>query len=148
MKRKLLFAGAAVLASAAALTAVLGASAQEGPPPAPSAGSSIASGLPTTGGTIGPDGALYVAIAGSGGDTVITFPPDIAEAYGADQGYFGFSGNISRVDPGTGEVTVYAPGLPSGALEPDGEGTGASDVTFLNGTAYALITGGLNYVGG
>jgi hypothetical protein len=71
----------------------------------------IASGLQgTIGGAIGPDGALYV--------------PE------------GALGRISRVDPATGAVSVFADGLPVQVF-PLG---GVMDVAFVGGTAYALVT--------
>ncbi len=63
----------------------------------------------TTGGTIGPDGALYVTEA-----TV---------------------GEVTRIDPETGETSTYASGLPPAVL---GHG-GAIDVAFIGHTAYALV---------
>lgn len=67
------------------------------------------------GSAIGPDGALYV-----------TAP---------------LTGSILCVDPQTGDVTLFASGLP--ARNPDFFfiGAGVVDVTFLGGTAYALVTG-------
>ncbi|PRY68320.1 hypothetical protein B0I08_10422 [Glaciihabitans tibetensis] len=71
----------------------------------------IASGFEgTSGATIGPDGALYVAE--------------------------GVTGEISRVDTTTGETSVFASGLPP-ALFPVG---GVIDVAFVGDTAYALVT--------
>jgi hypothetical protein len=134
-----------LIAGVAGIPAVI-ATAQGGPPP-PSSGTVLASGLSSTGGAVGPDGAFYVAQAGTGGPTEIIFPDDIAELFGADKGYFGFTGGVARVDPATGDVTTMT-GLPSGALEPGGEGSGAADVAFMGDTMYVLITGGLNYVGG
>lgn len=64
----------------------------------------------TQGSTIGPDGALYLTE--------------------------GALGRISRVAPGTGEVTTFASGLPPSVI---GTG-GAFDVAFLGETAYALVT--------
>jgi hypothetical protein len=116
--------------------------------PGPSAGELLASGLSTTGATIGPDGALYIAQPGTGGDIAITLPADLAEEFGTDTGYFGFTGSVARVDPETGEVTTAASGLPSGALEHGGEGAGATDVAFIGDTMYVLMAGGHNYVGG
>lgn len=81
--------------------------------------------LGSVGSTIGPDGALYV--------------PESAV------------GRIARVDLATGAVTVFAEGLPA-TLPWVGFG-GATDVAFLDGTAYALVTmvgpdvGGANVVG-
>jgi hypothetical protein len=63
-----------------------------------------------SGSTIGPGGALYVTE--------------------------GATGRILRVDPQTGQVTVFASGLPPSLI---GIG-GAIDVAFLGSTAYALVT--------
>jgi hypothetical protein len=73
----------------------------------------LASGLEGStgmGSTIGPGGALYVTE--------------------------GAVGRISRIDPKTGEVTVFASGLPQ-AVIPLG---GVTDVAFIGRTAYALVT--------
>src|SRR5579864_2134502 len=64
------------------------------------------------GSAIGPDGALYVAQ--------------------------GTLGEISRVDPQTGQVTTFASGLPK-QLSAVGLG-GAMDVAFVDKTAYVLVT--------
>lgn len=63
-----------------------------------------------SGSTVGPDGALYVTE--------------------------GATGTISRVDPRTGERTMFATGLPPAII---GIG-GAIDVVFLDGAAYVLVT--------
>lgn len=63
-----------------------------------------------SGSTIGPGGALYVTE--------------------------GAAGRISRVDPGSGEVTTFASGFPASII---GIG-GVVDVAFIGGTAYALVT--------
>ena len=67
------------------------------------------------GSTVGPGGALFV-----------TAP---------------LTGRIWRVDPQTGALTLFASGLP--ARNPDFfyTGSGVVDVAFLDGTAYALVTG-------
>jgi hypothetical protein len=73
----------------------------------------LASGLEGStgmGSAIGPGGALYVTE--------------------------GAAGRISRIDPKTGDVTVFASGLPQ-AVIPLG---GVSDVAFIGSTAYALVT--------
>ena len=73
--------------------------------------SRLVSGLQgTSGSTIGPDGALYVAE--------------------------GATGEITRVDPRTGATSTFASGLPP-AVIPIG---GVIDVAFLGRTAYALVT--------
>jgi hypothetical protein len=64
------------------------------------------------GSTIGPDGDLYV--------------PD------------GKAGAILRIDPKTGSYTTFASGLPK--LIPEVGIGGISDVAFLDGKAYALVT--------
>jgi len=46
------------------------------------------------------------------------------------------AGRISRVDPRTGEITTFASGLPKSII---GLG-GTTDVAFIGGTAYALVT--------
>lgn len=63
-----------------------------------------------SGSTVGPDGALYVTE--------------------------GMAGELSRVDPESGEVTTVASGLPQSFL---GIG-GAMDVAFLDGTPYVIVT--------
>lgn len=94
---------------------ILGSSAAyAGPPPsgAPSA-VLLASGLGgTLGSTVGPDGALYV--------------PD------------GPGGMIRRVDPQTGDTSIFASGLPQ-AVPPFPFG-GPSDIAFIGETAYVLVT--------
>ncbi|MGA9574693.1 MAG: ScyD/ScyE family protein [Lysobacterales bacterium] len=76
-----------------------------------------------SGSTVGPDGYIYVTE--------------------------GAIGQISRVDPQTGDVSVFASGLPHQII-PLG---GVMDVAFLDGTAYALVTlvgpdvGGTDIVG-
>jgi hypothetical protein len=62
------------------------------------------------GSTVGPDRALYVAEAAIG--------------------------RISRVDPATGGVTIFASGLPTSSSAAGG----VVDVAFLRDTAYALVT--------
>src|SRR5215207_4104735 len=63
-----------------------------------------------SGSTVGPGGALYVTESAAG--------------------------RISRVDPKTGEITTFASGLPGSII---GIG-GTTDVAFIGGTAYALVT--------
>lgn len=71
----------------------------------------LASGLEgASGGTIGPDGALYVTE--------------------------GTVGEITRIDPESGDASTFASGLPR-AVIPLG---GAIDVAFLGHTAYVLVT--------
>lgn len=63
-----------------------------------------------SGSTVGPDGALYVTQ--------------------------GAIGEITRIDPWTGDMTTFASGLPASWI---GSG-GAVDVAFMDGIAYALVT--------
>jgi hypothetical protein len=63
-----------------------------------------------SGSTVGPGGDLYVTESAAG--------------------------RISRVDPRTGETTTFASGLPKSII---GIG-GTTDVAFIDGTAYALVT--------
>src|SRR5258707_12158277 len=74
----------------------------------------LATGLQgATGSTIGPGGALYVTE--------------------------GAAGRISRVDPQTGEITMFASGLPKPA-DPSSPFGGAGDLAFLGKAADALVT--------
>ena len=74
-----------------------------------------------SGSTVGPDGALYV-------------PEPQA-------------GRISRVDPKSGAVTTFASGLPRSLFADPGNG-GILDVAFIGGTAYALVDGVAEDLGG
>ena len=69
----------------------------------------------SVGATIGPDGALYVAEAGTGP---------------------GHAGRITRVDPSNGKTTTVASGLPARVI-PLG---GAMDVAFVGSVMYVLVT--------
>ena len=97
-----------------ALVATTGRSAWSSPPPPPDPTIvNLVSGLQgASGSTIGPGGALFVTE--------------------------GATGRILRVDPQTGQVSVFASGLPT-ALPLVGIG-GAIDVAFVGSTAYALVT--------
>lgn len=66
------------------------------------------------GSTIGPDGALYVTAT--------------------------MSGEVLRVDTTTGATTRFAGALPARASDPFHVGSGVVDVTFMDGTAYVLVT--------
>src|SRR5262245_18310586 len=87
---------------------VIGSRAQELPPP--SAGSIMArSLLQPKGMTIGPDGQIYVAESGTGGDTDFT----VGSGENAVKVKNGFTGRISKWDPETGTPTTVAAELPS-----------------------------------
>jgi hypothetical protein len=64
----------------------------------------------SSGSTVGPDGALYVTE--------------------------GFVGEVTRIDPWSGQRSTFATGLPHSWI---GTG-GATDVAFLDGVAYVLVT--------
>jgi sugar lactone lactonase YvrE len=138
------------LAVLAALALSTGAFAQGGPPP-PSAGEVIASGVSSTGGAIGPDGALYAGVGGTAkaSDTEITLPAEMAEMFGIESVLFGLHSTVMRVDPDTGEATVYADLLPSASDSVGGEPFIApADVIWVGGSLYILLTGGAPSVGG
>jgi len=100
--------------------------------PGPTAGQKLAGGLTSPRGMkIGPDGMLYVADAGSGGDT--TLPNDL--------GTTGLTGKIVKVNPATGAVTVVAGNLPSNS-GPEGDAVGPADVAFVGNTLYYAQTHG------
>lgn len=88
----------------------------------------------------GPDGSLYVAEAGLGGTTSTVgsctqTPPPIGPYTG------GLTARISKIDT-NGKRTTVVSGLPS-ALSGDKTAVlGVADVTFLNGSLYAVIAGG------
>jgi hypothetical protein len=81
---------------------------------------------------------LYVAEAGTGGDTEFT----VGEGDDAFVVNNGYTGRISRVDPETGARTTVADGIPSGANPELGDQVGAADVAFLNDDLYLLLTHG------
>lgn len=85
----------------------------------------------------GPDGLLYVAEAGTGGDLEPTCEP-ADNMYQPYRG--GYSARISRILPDGTRQTV-ADGLP-GFIDGFGDGLGVSDLAWVNGVMYALIEGG------
>jgi hypothetical protein len=74
------------------------------------------------GSAVGPGGALYV-----------TAP---------------LTGSIWRVDPETGARTLFASGLPPRNPDPYYIGAGVVDLAFIGSTAYALVTGVNEDIGG
>jgi hypothetical protein len=101
-----------LLVLAAAVVGMITPSAANAAPPsaAPTA-TQLLTGLEGgSGSTVGPGGALYVTESAAG--------------------------RISRVDPRSGESTTFASGLPESII---GIG-GTTDVAFIGGTAYALVT--------
>ena len=84
----------------------------------------IAAGLNNPRGiTIAPNGDLYVAEAGSGGDEFCHVGPTGPRC-------FGTTGAIVRIDPRRGTVADVVTGLPSLAGEGGAASTGAHDVSF------------------
>lgn len=99
----------------------------------------VASGLEGPRGLrFGPDGYLYVAEAGTGGNTStagqctqVPTPP------GPYTG--GLTARISKISP-SGKVTTVASGFPSTISA--GGTIGVADVVFLDGELYAVVAGG------
>ncbi|HYI25324.1 MAG TPA: ScyD/ScyE family protein [Thermomicrobiales bacterium] len=95
----------------------------------------VASGLTNPRGfTWGPDGALYLALAGTGGET-----PGTIE--GAEDGiYGGPTSSVVKIEDGNAVPVIE--GLPSGNWRDAGWIWGAHDVAFLDDQLYILSAGG------
>ena len=114
-----------VIVLALSITLILGSTmvaAAKNPPAAPTATLLVEDLKELQGSAVGPSGALFV-----------TAP---------------LTGSIWRIDSQTGAVTLFASGLPARFPGLDFIGSGVVDVTFLGGTAYALITGVAPDLGG
>ena len=100
----------------------------------------MASGLQSPRGLkFGPDGMLYVAEAGTGGtNSTIGTCPQVPAPVGPYKG--GRNGRISRIDK-SGNRTTVASGFAS-SINGLGSLQGVADLSFLDGTLYALIAGG------
>lgn len=123
---------AVLVASLAGVLAFAGSRAQA--QPGPSAGRLIVGGLLNPRGiVVGPDGMLYVAEAGQGGDATIVVEGQTFN--------IGHTGRISKIDPSTGARTTVADGLPSNS-HPEFGTTGPADVAFLGGQLYYVQTHG------
>lgn len=107
------------------------------------AGTVLASGLQGPRGLkFGPDGMLYVAEAGLGGNTKSAslpcqqVPPPIGPYFG------GTTGRISKIDE-QGNRSTIAQGFPSSKdSAPTEDIMGVADIAFLNGELYAVLAGG------
>ena len=89
----------------------------------------------------GPDGLLYVAEAGIGGEQPATTCPPVDNQFTVPGPYkAGLSGRISRVRPDGRRETV-ADSLPS-ARDGFGDAFGPSDVAWIGRTMYAVFEGG------
>src|SRR5580765_3462191 len=88
----------------------------------------------------GPDGALYVAEAGTGGP----HGPFNCEQVPAPVGPYhgGPTARISKIT-GVNQRTTVVDGLPSGKSSlPSGDTVGVADVAFIGDTLFALLAGG------
>jgi hypothetical protein len=86
----------------------------------------------------GPDGALYVAEAGTGGTlSTVGACTQVAGPVGPYAG--GSTGRISKI--ANGNTSVVATNLPS-TVDQMGDVSGVADVAFLDGDLYALLSGG------
>ena len=98
----------------------------------------VASGLTNPRGmTWGDDGALYVALAGSGGNNRATDEAPTTDAIGPYLG--GPTAAVARIEDGC--LVAVATGLPS-TRDAMGGVLGAEDVAFLGGQLYAAVDGG------
>ncbi|MDQ0377053.1 ScyD/ScyE family protein [Amycolatopsis thermophila] len=95
--------------------------------------STVAGGLQSPRGlAFSPDGALYVAESGRGGDAPCLTGPE------GDEVCFGTSGGVSRIDHG--RATRVLTGLPSIAGRDGSQAIGPSDVSFLGkGNMYVTV---------
>lgn len=140
MKLKLLFVAALAIIAVGAVVFARGAQAQEG---GPTSGTLLAGDLSgMTGSAVGPDGAIYVVDAGTGGENVVQLP----EEMGGGEANWGLTARIIRVDPEDGAITAAATNLPS--FESEDGAFSAADITFMGNDLYWLLSGSVNLLGG
>lgn len=88
----------------------------------------------------GPDGALYVAEAGSGGPSGGFACEQVPSPVGPYHG--GLTARVSKISAG-GQRTTVVDGLPSAKSSlPSGDTVGAADVAFIGDKLYVLLAGG------
>jgi SMP-30/Gluconolactonase/LRE-like region len=122
-----------VLALALLAAGPLAARAQDATPAATGSLAVVASGLTNPRGFgWGPDGQLYLALAGWGGDTKIAAAPGFTAS-------IGLSSSVVTVADGC--TTPLVRGLVSAKWEEAGWVWGAMDVAFLDGDPYVLVSG-------
>jgi sugar lactone lactonase YvrE len=113
-------------------------------PPAPSPNVTVvATGLLNPRGLkFGPDGQLYVAEGGAGGNLSTA---GICEQVIAPVGPYtgGYTSRISRINVGNGQRTTVVDGLPSSQTSPalGSLVSGVADVAFVGNTLYAVLSG-------
>lgn len=91
----------------------------------------------------GPDGYLYVALAGMGGTTPASCEDVIAPV---GPYYGGNTASIVKISP-AGEVTTVASGLPS-QVNALGFTSGVADIAFIGNQLYALVSAGCSHGNG
>lgn len=138
-RSRLAAAGVLVMVLAAGSAVASGPSGEASAERAPPAVTVFATGLNNPRGlTFGPDGALYVAEAGSGGSMTATDTSDcpaIVNIFSPFQA--GYTGRVVRV-LANGTTQTVADNLPS-VTDATGASLGPTDVAFVGDTLYVLI---------